>query len=399
MRETYSPQELEAEVQSKWDHDEVYLAREHALGPDGKEKPKYYVCSMLPYPSGKLHMGHVRNYTLNDVLYRYRRMKGFNVMTPMGWDSFGLPAENAALSKKVAPAQWTYQNIADMKQQMRPLGLAFDWSRELATCKPEYYRWNQWMFLKMLERGICYRKTQIVNWDPVDKTVLANEQVIDGRGWRSGAKVEKREIPGYYFGITQYAEELLADLDKLEGWPEQVRRMQEHWIGKSVGVNFAFPYEIDGEQKQLRVYTTRADTIMGVTFVAIAAEHPLAKRLAQGREDLQAFIAECAEGSVSEADMANMEKKGIATGFYVTHPLNGRKVEVWIGNYVLMSYGEGAVMAVPAHDERDFAFAKKYGIEIIQSVAVEGKEFSSDAWQEWYGDKTLNPYLRQLRKV
>ena len=392
MRETYSPQELEAEVQSKWDHDEVYLAREHALGPDGKEKPKYYVCSMLPYPSGKLHMGHVRNYTLNDVLYRYRRMKGFNVMTPMGWDSFGLPAENAALSKKVAPAQWTYQNIADMKQQMRPLGLAFDWSRELATCKPEYYRWNQWMFLKMLERGICYRKTQIVNWDPVDKTVLANEQVIDGRGWRSGAKVEKREIPGYYFGITQYAEELLADLDKLEGWPEKVRRMQEHWIGKSVGVNFAFPYEIDGEQKQLRVYTTRADTIMGVTFVAIAAEHPLAKRLAQGREDLQAFIAECAEGSVSEADMANMEKKGIATGFYVTHPLNGRKVEVWIGNYVLMSYGEGAVMAVPAHDERDFAFAKKYGIEIIQSVAVEGKEFSSDAWQEWYGDKTLNPY-------
>ena len=392
MRETYSPQELEAEVQSKWDHDEVYLAREHALGPDGKEKPKYYVCSMLPYPSGKLHMGHVRNYTLNDVLYRYRRMKGFNVMTPMGWDSFGLPAENAALSKKVAPAQWTYQNIADMKQQMRPLGLAFDWSRELATCKPEYYRWNQWMFLKMLERGICYRKTQIVNWDPVDKTVLANEQVIDGRGWRSGAKVEKREIPGYYFGITQYAEELLADLDKLEGWPEQFRRMQEHWIGKSVGVNFAFPYEIDGEQKQLRVYTTRADTIMGVTFVAIAAEHPLAKRLAQGREDLQAFIAECAEGSVSEADMANMEKKGIATGFYVTHPLNGRKVEVWIGNYVLMSYGEGAVMAVPAHDERDFAFAKKYGIEIIQSVAVEGKEFSSDAWQEWYGDKTLNPY-------
>ena len=250
MRETYSPQELEAEVQSKWDHDEVYLAREHALGPDGKEKPKYYVCSMLPYPSGKLHMGHVRNYTLNDVLYRYRRMKGFNVMTPMGWDSFGLPAENAALSKKVAPAQWTYQNIADMKQQMRPLGLAFDWSRELATCKPEYYRWNQWMFLKMLERGICYRKTQIVNWDPVDKTVLANEQVIDGRGWRSGAKVEKREIPGYYFGITQYAEELLADLDKLEGWPEQVRRMQEHWIGKSVGVNFAFPYEIDGEQKR-----------------------------------------------------------------------------------------------------------------------------------------------------
>lgn len=392
MRETYSPQEIEALVQEQWQRNDVYRAREHALDANGKEKPKFYVCSMLPYPSGKLHMGHVRNYTLNDVLYRYRRMKGDNVMTPMGWDSFGLPAENAALSKKVAPAAWTYQNIEDMKSQMRPLGLAFDWSREVATCKPEYYRWNQWMFLKMLERGIAYRKTQIVNWDPVDKTVLANEQVIDGRGWRSGAKVEKREIPGYYLGITQYAEELLADLSKLDGWPEQVRRMQEHWIGKSIGVNFGFPYEIDGEKKVLNVYTTRADTIMGVTFVAIAAEHPLAKRLAKDRPDLQAFIEECAKGSVSEADMASMEKKGVATGFFVTHPLNGRKVEVWIGNYVLMSYGEGAVMAVPAHDERDFAFAKKYGIEIIQSVAVEGQTFSTDAWQEWYGDKTLNPY-------
>ena len=392
MRETYSPQEIEAQVQDQWQKADVYRAVEHAVDKNGREKPKFYVCSMLPYPSGKLHMGHVRNYTLNDVLYRYRRMKGFNVMTPMGWDSFGLPAENAAISKKVAPAAWTYQNIADMKEQMRPLGLAFDWSREVTTCKPEYYRWNQWMFLKMLERGIAYRKTQVVNWDPVDKTVLANEQVIDGRGWRSGALVEKREIPGYYLGITQYAEELLADLDKLQGWPEQVRRMQEHWIGKSVGVNFGFAYEIDGEQKLLNVYTTRADTIMGVTFVAIAAEHPLAKRLAQGRPDLQAFINECAKGSVSEADMATMEKKGVATGFYVTHPLNGRKVEVWISNYVLMSYGEGAVMGVPAHDERDFAFAKKFGIDIIQVCQVEGQSFSPDAWQEWYGDKTLNPY-------
>lgn len=392
MRDTYSPQEIEAEVQARWVKDGVYRAKEHAKDKNGKEKPKYYVCSMLPYPSGKLHMGHVRNYTLNDVLYRYRRMKGFNVMTPMGWDSFGLPAENAALSKKVAPAEWTYRNIADMKEQMRPLGLAFDWSREVTTCRPEYYRWNQWMFLKMLEKGIAYRKTQIVNWDPVDKTVLANEQVIDGCGWRSGAKVEKREIPGYYLGITQYAQELLDDLKQLDGWPEQVRRMQEHWIGKSIGVNFAFPYEIDGEKKELRVYTTRADTVMGVTFVAIAAEHPLAKRLAQGKPELEAFIAECAKGSVSEADMATMEKKGVPTGFYVTHPLNGRKVEVWIGNYVLMSYGEGAVMGVPAHDERDFAFAKKFGIPIIQVCAVEGKEFSTDAWQDWYGDKTLNPY-------
>ena len=392
MRETYNPQEIESQVQEQWRQNDVYRAVEHALGPDGKEKPKFYVCSMLPYPSGKQHMGNVRNYTLNDVLYRYRRMKGYNVMTPMGWDSFGLPAENAALTKKVAPAEWTYRNIADMKEQMLPLGLAFDWSREVTTCKPEYYRWNQWMFLKMLERGICYRKTQIVNWDPVDKTVLANEQVIEGRGWRSGALVEKREIPGYYFGITQYAEELLDDLKKLDGWPEQVRRMQEHWIGKSVGVNFGFPYEIDGEKKLLKVYTTRADTIMGVTFVAIAAEHPLAKRLAKDKPELQAFIDECAKGSVTEADMATMEKKGVFTGFYVTHPLNGRQVQVWIGNYVLMNYGEGAVMAVPAHDERDFAFAKKYGIDIIQSVAVEGKTFSTDAWQEWYGDKTLNPY-------
>lgn len=392
MRETYSPQQTESEVQQAWEKAGVYRAVEHALDKNGKEKPKYYVCSMLPYPSGKLHMGHVRNYTLNDVLYRYRRMKGYNVMTPMGWDSFGLPAENAALSKKVKPSEWTYQNIADMKDQMRPLGLAFDWSREVTTCKPEYYRWNQWMFLKMLEKGIAYRKTQIVNWDPVDKTVLANEQVVDGKGWRSGAKVEKREIPGYYLGITQYAEELLGDLSKLTGWPEQVRRMQEHWIGKSVGVDFVFPYEIDGEKKELRVYTTRADTIMGVTFVAIAAEHPLAKRLAKDRPDLQAFIDECAKGSVSEADMATMEKKGVATGFFVTHPLTGKPVEVWIGNYVLMSYGEGAVMAVPAHDERDFAFAKRYNLPIIQSVAVEGKTFSTDAWQEWYGDKTLNPY-------
>lgn len=392
MRETYSPQEIEAQVQEQWRKADVYRAVEHAVDKNGREKPKFYVCSMLPYPSGKLHMGHVRNYTLNDVLYRYRRMKGYNVMTPMGWDSFGLPAENAAIAKNVAPAAWTYQNIADMKEQMRPLGLAFDWSREVTTCKPEYYRWNQWMFLKMLERGIAYRKTQIVNWDPVDKTVLANEQVIDGRGWRSGALVEKREIPGYYLGITQYADELLADLDKLQGWPEQVRRMQEHWIGKSVGVNFGFPYEIDGEKKQLNVYTTRADTIMGVTFVAIAAEHPLAKRLAKDRPDLRAFIEECAKGSVSEADMATMEKKGVRTGFYVTHPLNGRQVEVWIGNYVLMSYGEGAVMGVPAHDERDFAFAKKFGIDIIQVCQVEGETFSTDAWQEWYGDKTRNPY-------
>ena len=393
MRDTYSAQEVESEVQAQWKAKDVYRAVEDAVGADGQPKPKFYVCSMLPYPSGKLHMGHVRNYTLNDVMYRYYRMKGYNVMTPMGWDAFGLPAENAAIAKNVAPAAWTYNNIADMKTQMEPLGLAFDWSREVATCKPDYYRWNQWMFLKMLEKGVAYRKTQIVNWDPVDKTVLANEQVIDGRGWRSGAVVEKREIPGYYLGITQYAQELLDDLSKLDGWPEQVRRMQEHWIGRSEGVTLAFPYEFDGEAKKLTCYTTRPDTLMGVTFVAIAAEHPLAQALSKGRDDLQAFIAECAKGGVSEADMATMEKKGVATGFFVNHPITGAPVEVWIANYVLMGYGEGAVMGVPAHDERDFAFAKKFGLPIRQVVGKEGETFSLDAWEEWYGEKSEATHL------
>lgn len=387
MRETYDPAEVESVQQAHWRAKDIYRAVEHALDANGKEKPKFYVCPMLPYPSGKLHMGHVRNYTLNDVLYRYLRMRGMNVMTPMGWDSFGLPAENAAIAKKVAPAKWTYDNIADMKAQMEPLGLAFDWSREVTTCKPDYYRWNQWMFLKMLEKGVAYRKTQTVNWDPVDHTVLANEQVIEGRGWRSGAIVEKREIPGYYLGITQYAEELLKDLDQLQGWPEQVRRMQEHWIGKSYGVNLAFPYELDGEKKELRVYTTRPDTIMGVTFAAIAAEHPLALRLAKDKPELQAFIDECRKGSVSEADMATMEKKGVPTGFCVKHPLTGADVPVWIGNYVLMTYGEGAVMGVPAHDERDFAFALKYGLPIKQVIGKKGEVFDDKVWHEWYGEK------------
>lgn len=387
MRETYDPAEVESVQQAHWRAKDIYRAVEHALDANGNEKPKFYVCPMLPYPSGKLHMGHVRNYTLNDVLYRYLRMRGMNVMTPMGWDSFGLPAENAAIAKKVAPAKWTYANIADMKAQMEPLGLAFDWSREVTTCKPDYYRWNQWMFLKMLEKGVAYRKTQTVNWDPVDHTVLANEQVIEGRGWRSGAIVEKREIPGYYLGITQYAEELLKDLDQLQGWPEQVRRMQEHWIGKSYGVNLAFPYELDGEKKQLRVYTTRPDTIMGVTFAAIAAEHPLALRLAKDKPELQAFIDECRKGSVSEADMATMEKKGVPTGFCVKHPLTGADVPVWIGNYVLMTYGEGAVMGVPAHDERDFAFALKYDLPIKQVIGKKGEVFNDKVWHEWYGEK------------
>src|SRR6516165_11641020 len=347
MHESYDPAAVERAAQQYWQERRAFEVREDPA------RTKFYCLSMLPYPSGKLHMGHVRNYTIGDVLTRFLRMQGYNVLQPMGWDAFGLPAENAAISNGVPPAKWTRENIAHMRAQFKSLGFAIDWSREIATCDPDYYRWNQWLFLRMLEKGLAYRKTGVVNWDPVDQTVLANEQVIDGRGWRSGALVEKREIPMYYMRITQYADELLNDLDGL-GWPERVKIMQQNWIGKSFGVNFGFPYELDGEQKLLRVFTTRADTIMGVTFCAIAAEHPLATRLAQGKPELQAFIDECKHGGVAEADMATMEKKGMPTGFFVTHPLTQEKVEVWVGNYVLMSYGEGAVMGVPAHDERDF---------------------------------------------
>jgi leucyl-tRNA synthetase len=382
MNDKYIPREVEAAAQAHW------VARDAYRVVEDPKKKKYYACSMLPYPSGKLHMGHVRNYTINDMLARYKRMQGFNVLMPMGWDAFGLPAENAAMKSGRAPAAWTYENIGVMKSQCQALGLAIDWSRELATCDPDYYRWNQWFFLKMLDKGIAYRKTQIVNWDPVDQTVLANEQVIDGHGWRSGAPVEKREIPGYYLNITRYADELLdSTLHKLPGWSDRLRLIQENWIGKSHGVNFGFPYTIDGESKLLRVYTTRADTIMGVSFVAIAAEHPLAVRLAKDKPALQPFIEKCKQGSVMEADMATMDKEGMATGFHVTHPLSGAKVEVWIGNYVLMGYGEGAVMGVPAHDERDFAFAKKYGLPIPQVITVAGETFSTERWQEWYADK------------
>jgi leucyl-tRNA synthetase len=348
---------------------------------------------MLPYPSGKLHMGHVRNYTINDVMYRQLRMNGWNVLMPMGWDAFGLPAENAAMKNGVPPAKWTYENIAYMKEQCQAMGWAIDWSRELATCDPAYYHWNQWFFLKMLERGIAYKKTGVVNWDPVDQTVLANEQVIDGRGWRSGAPVERREIPMYYLRITQYADELLSFLDRMPGWPDRVKTMQANWIGKSVGVRFAFPHDVrspDGTligDGKMYVFTTRADTIMGVTFCAVAAEHPLATHAALGDPALAAFIDECRHGSVIEADMATMEKKGMRTGLFVTHPLTGDRIEVWVGNYVLMSYGDGAVMGVPGHDGRDFEFAKKYGLPIKQVIAVDGERFSTDALQPWYEDK------------
>jgi leucyl-tRNA synthetase len=380
MEQQYEPAKVEREAQAHWDATHAFRAVE-APG-----KPKYYCLSMFPYPSGKLHMGHVRNYTIGDVLTRYYRMRGHNVLQPMGWDAFGLPAENAAMANGVPPAKWTYENIAYMKEQLQSLGFAIDWERELATCSPEYYRWNQWLFLRMLERGIAYKHTGVVNWDPVDQTVLANEQVIDGRGWRTGAVVEKREIPMYYLRITKYAEELLADLDQLPGWPERVKLMQANWIGKSEGVNFGFPYTLDGERKVMRVFTTRADTIMGVTFCAVAAEHPLAAHAAKGDPKIAAFVAECKRGSVMEADLAMIDKKGMPTGLSVTHPLTGENIEVWVGNYVLMGYGEGAVMGVPGHDERDFAFAKQYGLPIKQVIDVAGKPFSTDAWQPWYAD-------------
>lgn len=388
MQQQYPFKEIEQQVQQFWDDSQRFLAQ--ASG----DKPKYYCLSMFPYPSGKLHMGHVRNYTIGDVLSRYHHMKGFNVLQPMGWDAFGLPAENAAIQNSVPPAKWTFDNIAYMRNQLKSLGFAFDWSRELATCQPEYYQWNQWLFLRMLEKGIAYKKTQVVNWDPVDQTVLANEQVIDGRGWRTGAIVEKREIPGYYLNITAYAQQLLDDLDKLPGWPDRVKTMQANWIGKSVGVRFAFTHDIKNLQGELIddgklwVFTTRADTIMGVTFCAVAAEHPIASLAAQMNPALAEFIEKCKLGPVMEADIATMDKEGMDTGLNVTHPLTGKQVPVWVGNYVLMTYGEGAVMAVPAHDERDFGFAKQYQLPIQQVISVAGEDFSDSTWQDWYADKT-----------
>lgn len=380
---TYHPQAIEPAFQAEWEAAHAYRADE------ASDKPKFYCVSMLPYPSGKLHMGHVRNYTISDVMSRHLRMKGFNVLHPMGWDAFGLPAENAAMKNGVPPAKWTYENIAYMKKQCKAMGWGLDWSREVATCDPGYYKWNQWLFLKMLEKGIAYRKTGVVNWDPVDMTVLANEQVVDGKGWRSGAPVEKREIPMYYLRITDYADELLAQLDKMDGWPAEVRLMQKNWIGKSVGAEIHFPYDEEsiGEAGVLKVFSTRPDTIYGATFMAIAAEHPLALKAAKHNAGLAAFIEECKKGGVTEAEMATQEKKGMPTGLFCLHPLTQKKLPIWVGNYVLMGYGEGAVMGVPAHDERDFAFAKKYELRIVQVVDVPGKTWSVDQWQDWYSDE------------
>lgn len=388
MQDKYQHLDVEKSAQDHWSQP-LWSGQNAYRVTEDEGKKKFYACSMLPYPSGKLHMGHVRNYTINDMLTRYLRMNGYNVLMPMGWDAFGLPAENAALKNKVPPAQWTYENIAYMKGQMQAMGLAIDWSREVATCDPQYYKWNQWLFLKMLEKGIAYRKTQVVNWDPVDQTVLANEQVIDGKGWRTGAVVEKREIPGYYLKITDYAQELLDHVQMgnekatLNGWPDRVRLMQENWIGKSEGVRFAFPHAIKDASGALigdgrmYVFTTRADTIMGVTFCAVAPEHPLAAHAAVGNAALAAFIEECKHGGTTEAELATQEKKGQPTGLFVAHPLTGAQVPVWVGNYVLMGYGDGAVMGVPAHDERDFEFAKKYKLPIKAVVAPASWDISN----------------------
>jgi leucyl-tRNA synthetase len=382
MHEQYQPREIEAAAQSHWDAQKSFVVSEQP----GKDT--FYCLSMFPYPSGKLHMGHVRNYTIGDVIARYQRMQGKNVLQPMGWDAFGMPAENAAMKNKVAPAKWTYENIDYMKTQLKSLGLAIDWSREVTTCKPDYYRWEQWLFTRLFEKGVIYRKNGTVNWDPVDQTVLANEQVIDGRGWRSGAVIEKREIPMYYFKITAYAEELLSSLDDLDGWPEQVKTMQRNWIGKSRGMEVSFPYDLAsiGSAGKLNVFTTRPDTLMGATYVAVAAEHPLATLAAQGNAELQAFIDECKSGSVAEADIATQEKKGLPTGLFVEHPLTGEKLPVWVANYVLMHYGDGAVMAVPAHDERDFEFAHKYGLPLKAVVRTAAGDETPAPWQDAYGE-------------
>jgi leucyl-tRNA synthetase len=360
MQQQYPFKEIESKAQAYWEANQTFSASENS------DKPKYYCLSMFPYPSGRLHMGHVRNYTIGDVLSRFHKMKGFNVMQPMGWDAFGLPAENAAIKNNTAPAKWTYENIEHMKTQLKQLGLGVDWAREIATCKPEYYKWEQWLFTELFKKGLIYKKTSTVNWDPVDGTVLANEQVIDGRGWRSGALVEKRDIPQYFMKITAYAEELLNDLDKLDGWPEQVKTMQRNWIGKSYGCDVEFP--IVGQEGSLKVYTTRPDTLMGATYVAVAAEHALATLAAQNNPQLAEFIAECKRGSVAEADVATAEKKGMDTGLFVTHPLNDEQLPVWVANYVLASYGEGAVMSVPAHDERDFEFAFQKNLRSIKVI-------------------------------
>ncbi|WP_339644673.1 leucine--tRNA ligase [uncultured Porticoccus sp.] len=406
MKDQYHPSEIETVVQQHWQETAAFEVSEI---PD---REKYYCLAMFPYPSGKLHMGHVRNYTIGDVIARYQRMLGKNVLQPMGWDAFGLPAENAAIKHHTAPAKWTYENIEYMKAQLKRLGFGYDWSRELATCKPDYYRWEQWFFTRLYEKGLVYRKTAGVNWCPNDQTVLANEQVIDGCCWRCDTTVERKEIPQWFIKITAYADELLNDLDKLDGWPEQVRTMQRNWIGKSRGVQFSFQLEQGvGGIDHFEVYTTRPDTLMGITYASIAAEHPIALALAETNPELATFIQDCKTQSMAESDMATMEKKGMATGLNAIHPISGEAVPVWVANYVLMDYGTGAIMAVPAHDERDFEFANKHGLPIKQVFArtpsshkggrkdtenARSKEdhnyfdFDPGVWKDWYSSKSAD---------
>ena len=378
MSTPYKPEVVEADAQRHW-HD----ARSFEVDED-PTREKFYCLTMFPYPSGKLHMGHVRVFTISDVIARYQRMLGKHVLQPMGWDAFGMPAENAAIKHGVPPAEWTYHNIGEMRGQLDRLGYAYDWSRELTTCRPEYYRWEQWLFTKMFEKGLVYRKNSMVNWDPVDQTVLANEQVIDGRGWRSDALVERREIPQWFMKTTAYADELLDELDRMPGWPDSVKTMQRNWIGRSEGVELSF--DVDGENEPLTVYTTRPDTLMGVTYMAVAAEHPLAAKAAENNPEVAAFIEECVKTDAAEATLETMEKKGMPLGISAIHPLTGEEVPLWVANFVLMSYGTGAVMAVPGHDERDWEFAKKHGIEIRQVIApADGTEI--EIQEQVYVDK------------
>jgi leucyl-tRNA synthetase len=371
MSKPYNPESIELSAQKYWDD-----ARSFEVGEDS-DKEKYYCLTMFPYPSGKLHMGHVRVFTLNDVIARYHRLCGKHVLQPMGWDAFGMPAENAAIQRGIPPAKWTYSNIEDMRAQFKRLGYGYDWTREVTTCKPEYYRWEQWLFTRMFKKGLVYRKNSIVNWDPVDQTVLANEQVIDGRGWRSDALVERREIPQWFMKITDYADELLQNLDEMPGWPDSVKTMQRNWIGRSEGVELSF--EVTGDDDLLTVYTTRPDTLMGVTYMAVAAEHPLASKAAASNPDIAAFIEDCKKTDAQEATLETMEKKGMPLGISAVHPLTGDEVPLWVANFVLMSYGTGAVMAVPGHDARDWEFAKKHGLPIKQVIApVDGSEIDID---------------------
>ena len=380
MNEEYQAQKIEEKVQKIWDEKSTFQA------VDNSEKEKFYCLAMFPYPSGRLHMGHVRNYSIGDVISRFQRMQGKNVLQPMGWDAFGLPAENAAMKNKVAPAKWTFENIDYMRDQLKRLGFAYDWDRELATCKPDYYRWEQWLFTRLYKKGMAYKKTAGVNWCPNDQTVLANEQVIDGKCWRCDTVVERREIAQWFMKITDYADQLLDDLDQLDGWPEQVRTMQRNWIGRSEGVELQF--DVEGVDSPLTVYTTRADTLMGVTYVAVAAEHPLAKKAAETNADLQAFIDSCKATSVAEADVATMEKKGMATGLFAKHPITAENVPVWVANFVLIDYGSGAVMSVPAHDARDYAFARTYKLPIKQVIfPADGADVTVD--EEAYVEKGI----------